>query len=113
PHLPGGAMAGDGFLLILRDRVVAHAGEEIVRLVVFAHVLKTEAPIFALAQAALGGAVGRTFAATRPVAARPAGLRAAILAGLDPDAVEQGRTDLHDDRLCGPEAAGRKLDKCF
>src|SRR5580700_8695362 len=111
PHLPGGAMAGDGLLLILGDRVVAHAGEEIVRLVVFAHVLEAEPPIFALAQPALGGAVRRAFAAARPVAARTAGPHAAVGAGLDPDTVEKGRTDLHGRRLCGPETAGRKLDK--
>src|ERR1700736_1867613 len=113
PHFPGGAMAGNRLLLIARDRVVAHSGEEIVGLVVFAHMMKAEAPVFALAQPALGGAVRRAFAAPRPIAAGAVGAHAPILAGLDPDAVEQGRTDLHGRRLCGPEGAGRKLDKWF
>src|SRR5262249_5562966 len=112
-HFPGGAMAGDRFLLIARDRILAHSGEEIVGLVVFAHMMEAEAPVFALAQPALGGAVRRALVAPRPVAARTVGAHAPILAGPDPDAVEQGRTDLHGRRLCGPEGTGRKLDKWF
>ena len=106
-------MAGDRFLLIPGNRIFAHSGEEIVRLVVFAHVLETEPPLFALAQAALGRAVRCALVAARPIAARSIGAHAPILAGLDPDAVAQGRTDLHDNRLGGTNCAGRKLDKCF
>src|SRR5262249_58811691 len=40
PHPPGGTMACNGFLLIARDRVLAHSSKEIVRLIVFAHMLK-------------------------------------------------------------------------
>src|SRR5262249_22138614 len=90
-HFPGGAMAGDRFLLIARDRILAHSGEEIVGLVVFAHMMEAEAPVFALAQPALGGAVRRALVAPWPVAARTVGAHAPILAGPDPDAVEQGR----------------------
>src|SRR5215471_13854621 len=75
--------------------------------------LQAEAPVLALAQAPLGSTVGRALPASRPVAARIVRAHAAILAGLDPDSVEQGRTDLHDHRLCGPEGARRKLDKRF
>ncbi len=67
-HFPGRAMAGDGLLLISRDRIVAHAGEEIVRLVVFAHVRQTEAPIFLLSQPrpwARGGSPCRRSRASR------------------------------------------------
>src|SRR5262245_43670863 len=46
PHLPGRAMAGDRILLVLRHGVVAHAGEEIVVVVVLAHVVETEPPVF-------------------------------------------------------------------
>src|SRR5262249_31707338 len=112
-HFPGGTVAGDRFLLIPGNRVLAHPGEEIVRLIVFADVLEAETPVFPFAQPPLGGSVRRAFAAPRPVAARSIGAHAPILAWLDPDAVEQGRTDLHGRRLCGPEGAGRKLDKCF
>ncbi len=48
-HLPGRPMPGDGILLILRDRVVAHSGEEVVGLVVFAHMREAEPPILAFA----------------------------------------------------------------
>src|ERR1051326_898973 len=113
PHFPGRAMTRNGLLLIARDRVLAHSGEEIVGLVILAHVLEAEAPVFALAQAALGGAMSRALATSRPVAARTVGAHAPILAGLDPDAVERGRTDLRGRRLCGPEGPGRKLDKRF
>ena len=57
-------------LLILGDGVVAHAGEEIVGMVVFAHVLEAEAPVFLLAQPALGRAMGRPRVAARPLADR-------------------------------------------
>src|SRR5208282_2189221 len=46
-HFPGRAVAGDVVLLILGDRVLAHPGEEIVRIVVFADVFEAEPPIFA------------------------------------------------------------------
>src|SRR6202044_2875567 len=58
-HFPGRTVAGDGLLLILRDRVVAHSGEKIVGIVVFAHVLEAEPPILAGLQPAFGRAMGR------------------------------------------------------
>ena len=45
-------MAGDRVLLIFGDVVVAHAGEEIVRMVVLAHVIEAEPPIFVARAAA-------------------------------------------------------------
>ena len=53
-HLPGRTMAGDGVLLIARDRVVAHAGEEVVGVIVLAHVIEAEPPVLALLAAPLG-----------------------------------------------------------
>src|SRR5262249_36582396 len=79
PHFPGRTVPGDGLFLIARDRILAHSGEEIVGLVVFAHMLKAEAPVFALAQPALRSTVRRAFAAPRPVAARSVGAHAPIL----------------------------------
>ncbi len=67
-HFPGRTVAGDVVLLVLRDRVVAHAGEEIVRIVVFAHVFEAELPILAGAQPALRRAVGGRRVALRPLA---------------------------------------------
>src|SRR5260370_7814845 len=50
PHLPGRTMADDGFLLIPDNVLGAHAGEEIVRMVVLADMIEAKPPIFALAQ---------------------------------------------------------------
>src|SRR5690348_3700861 len=43
-HLPGRAVADDRVLLIARDRLVAHAGKEIIGVVVFADMIEAEAP---------------------------------------------------------------------
>src|SRR5262245_19453667 len=94
-ELPGRTVSCDGVLLIARDRLVAHAGEVIVRMIVLAHVLEAEAPVLALAQAALGGAVARRAGAAGPLARRLIGGRPALLAGLHPDAIEDGRVQFH------------------
>jgi hypothetical protein len=90
PHLPGWTMAGDGVLLIFRNGILAHAGEVIVGVVVFAHVLETEPPILVLAQPSLGGAVRRLIAAALPVTRRAIRAQTAVLRGLDPDTIVQG-----------------------
>src|SRR5216684_1483595 len=106
--LPGRTMAGNGLLLISGNRVFAHSGKKIVGMIVVAHVMKAEAPIFARAQAPLGRPMGGVLAATGPIAGRIARLRAAVLCGLDPDAVEQRRVELHGYRLCETDAVTRK-----
>src|SRR5207245_3304920 len=68
PDLPGRTMAGDRLLLVFCDRILAHPGEEIVRVIILAHVLEAEAPVFALAQPALRGAMGCDRLAPAPVA---------------------------------------------
>src|SRR5262249_59164071 len=88
PLLPGRAMPDARLLLIAGNVLGAHAGEEIVRMVVFANVLEAEPPIFALAQPPLGRAVGRGRLAIRPFAGRALGAHPTIFVGLDPDAVE-------------------------
>src|SRR6266542_7033370 len=77
-------------------------------MIVIAHVMKAEAPIFALPQAPLRRAMGGVLAAIGPVAGRIAHLRAAVLCRLDPDTVEQGRVEFHGHRLCETDTAGRK-----
>ena len=84
-------MAGERVLLIGQDRSVVHAGEEIIGLIVFAHVLEAEVPILLVATAALGRAVGRRLLAARPFAGPAAGFDAAILGRLDADFIEQRR----------------------
>src|SRR5437763_643624 len=49
--LPGGAVAGNGLLLVPGDGVFAHSGKKIVGMIVLAHMLETKTPIFAFAQA--------------------------------------------------------------
>ena len=101
-HFPGRTVAGDRVLLIFRDRVVAHAGEEIVRIVVFAHVLEAELPILAGAQPAFRRAVRRRRGAVRPLASRKLRAAAAVLVGLDPDPIKERRVRCSSSGLCGP-----------
>src|SRR5207247_6573816 len=108
--LPGGPVARDRLLLVTGDRVFAHSGEQIVGLIILAHVMQTEAPVFALAQPALGRAMGGILSAVGPIATRYAGRWAAVLRRLDPDAIENGRVELHGRRLCETDAlAGKRL----
>ena len=83
-------MPGKVFLLVFRDRVVAHALEKIIRIVVFADMIQTEAPIFRRVQPALRRAMGGGRVASRPFAGRKLGAQPAILIGLYPDAIERG-----------------------
>src|ERR1700686_2053861 len=69
-HFPGRTVAGDGFLLIKRHGIVGHAGEIIVGIVVFAHVLEAEPPILVGLQPALWRAMSRRRLAARPLAWR-------------------------------------------
>src|SRR5215467_2567139 len=110
-HLPGRAMAGDRVLLIARDRVLAHAGEKIVGVIVLAHMIETEPPVLALLRAPLRRPVRRRVGAARPFAGRHGIAQPAILVGLDANSVEQGRVELHDRSLCGRRSVSRKLDK--
>src|SRR5262249_33447329 len=111
PELPGRAVSCYGVLLELGDRLIAHAGEVIVRMIVLAHVIEAEVPVFALAQPAFGSAVRCRAGAARPVAARAIGARPTLLTGLDPDAVEYGRVEFHDRSLCGLPHLGCKLSR--
>src|ERR1700678_1824120 len=79
PDPPGRKMPGERILLKTRHRIVAHAGEEIVGLVIFADMIEAEPPIFALAVASLRRPVGRRLGAIRPIAARLIGVQPAIL----------------------------------
>src|SRR6185437_8402777 len=99
-HLPGGAVTGERVLLERHHGRIAHACKEIVRLVVFAHVIEAEAPIILFAAAALGCAVCGLFLAPMPLAAGPADLRTAVLLRLDADAIKKRRVEFHDRTLC-------------
>ena len=58
-------MADQGVLLIFGDVIVAHAREEVVGMVVFTDVTEAEPPIFVLARAPLGRAMGRSLRYSR------------------------------------------------
>src|SRR5271170_6488047 len=98
-HFPGRPAAGDGLLLVRRDGVLAHASEEIVRIVVFAHVFETELPILGGAQPALRRPMRRRRLAGRPLATRQFGTQPPVLVWLDPDAVEKRRVGVRFHRL--------------
>src|SRR6266852_4302571 len=87
PHAPGRQVPGERVLLKPRYRIIAHASEKIVGLVVFTDVTEAEAPVFVLAISTFRRPVARRLGAVRPVAARALGLQPAVLAGLDPDAI--------------------------
>src|SRR5262249_26176984 len=90
PHLPGRAMPDDRLLLVAGNVLGAHAGEEIVRVVVFANVIEAEPPIFALAQSPLGRAVGRGRLAIRPFAGGAWVAQPTFFVGLAPKAAKRG-----------------------
>ena len=104
-------MAGHRVLLVFRDGVVAHAGEKIIRIVVFADMIQTEAPIFRRAQPALRRAMGGRRVATRPFAAWKLGAQPAILIGLYPDAIKEGRVITHRYNYAGACMAPSRLDR--
>src|SRR4029079_17807359 len=65
-HLPGRTMSGKGIFLVGHHRRIAHAGEKIIGLVVFADVIEAKTPIVLLAPASLRRTVRRFFLAAVP-----------------------------------------------
>ena len=109
-HLPGRAMADHRLALVARDVVGAHAGEEIVGVVVLAHVVEAEPPILLLAHrapSARDGSRRRRSPAIRTADAAP---QPPVLVGLDPDAIKEWRVAGHDRSLCGRGAEPSSLD---
>src|SRR5262249_47520434 len=111
PHFPGRAVTGDRVLLIARHRFLAHPGEEIVRMIVFAHVIEAEAPILVLMPPPLRRAMGGSVAAAGPFARGRCSPPAPVLIRLDADAIVNGRIEFHDRPLCGIPRRPRKIDK--
>src|SRR5262249_2023976 len=111
PHLPGRPMARNGVLLITRNGVVAHPSEEIVGMVVLAHMFQAEAPIFMFPSTPLRRPMGGGIAASGPFARRTLRPQPAVVVGLDPDAIVDGRIEFHDLTLCEVPRRSRKIDK--
>ena len=59
-------MSRAGILLVGHHRRVAHSGEKIIGLVLFAHVIETEAPIVLLSPSPFRSAMLRLFLAPMP-----------------------------------------------
>src|SRR5262249_16108189 len=87
-HLPGRTVTGQRLLLVFGDGIFAHAGEKIVRIIIFTDMLEAELPVFAGAQPAFRRAMGRRRFASGPLAAWEL-IAQAVLFGLNPDPVEQ------------------------
>src|SRR5262249_14402825 len=104
-HLPGRAVAEHRLFLIAGDVGLAHAGEEIIRMIVLADMSEAEAPVLVLTRTALRRPMGSRPVAARPFATRVLGAQPTILVGLDPNTVEQGRVVGHDRTLCRRSAS--------
>ncbi len=88
-------------LLVLDDVLVGQAGEIIVGLVVLAHMVEAEAMILALVPAPLGRGVETGLRAALPLASRAGLAQQAVLVGLDAQAVEEFRVELHGIGIMG------------
>src|SRR6516164_4371113 len=88
-HLPGRTVTGQRLLLVFGDSIFAHAGEKIVRIIIFTHMFEAELPVFAGAQPAFRRAMGRRRFASGPLAAWKLVAQAAVQFGLNPDPIEQ------------------------
>ena len=84
------AWAGQRILLVARDGVGVHTLEEIVVLVVLAHMLQAVPPVILFPATALRRAVRRFVAAPRPFADMLGRTRTPVLAGLHANFVKQG-----------------------
>src|SRR5579872_1782196 len=100
-HFPGRAMTGEVLFLVFDNRVIAHAGEKIVGVVVFADVVETKLPVFAGAQAPLRRAMRGLRVAVGPLTRRQVGAATAVAIRLDADTIKQWRVRTHELRLCG------------
>ena len=88
-------MTDHGVFLITGNVVHAHAGKEIVGVVVFADMFEAKAPIFPFAEPSLWRTVRCWRLAIRPFASGALRAQPPILVGLYADAVEQWRMGLH------------------
>lgn len=88
-------MSGQRILVIGRDRLFLHAGEIIVGLVVFAHVVDAERVKQAFRTAAFRCLVRACVFASRPLAGRRFLTQYAFGVRLDPDAIENLGVGFH------------------
>jgi hypothetical protein len=82
-------------LLMPHYLIIGKAREIVIGLVVLADVIEAEAMVLALASAALGRGIESRFVAARVLASRTGIAQQAILVGLDAQAVEEFRVELH------------------
>ncbi len=94
-------MSGRVVLLVLGDVFVGETREIIVGLVVLAHVVEAEAMILALVPAALRSRIKSRLLAAFRLALRTHVAQDAVLVGLDAQAVEEFRVELHGISIMG------------
>ena len=87
-------MTGQRILLVARDGLVVHAGKEIIRLIILAHMIEAEVPVLARIGPALWRAMCTLVLAVGPFAqlrgfARLRLLLRGRLVGLDANGVEE------------------------
>src|SRR4029453_1570666 len=92
---PGRAMADGVILLVLDHLLVGEPGEIVVGLVVGAHMVEAVAVVLALLAATLRRRVKAGLGAALPLANRTSVAQQAVLVGLDAQAVEEFRVELH------------------
>src|SRR6186997_3536388 len=86
----------DGVILLVLDHLfVGKPREIVVRLVVGAHMVEAVAVVLALLAAAFGRRVKAGLGAALPLANRTSVAQQAVLVGLDAQAVEKFRVELH------------------
>ena len=98
-------MPGDAVLLVGLDVGITHAGEVVVGGIELAHVVEAEQVILALASTPPGGAVDAGSGAALPLAKRCLLTHDLGLIGLDADAIEIFRVELHCLPVCAQAVA--------
>ncbi|MNL47283.1 hypothetical protein D3C87_1700630 [compost metagenome] len=101
-------MAGDRFLLVTGDLGVRQAGEIIIALIVFLHMLETEQEELPLGIAADRCTVSARLVASVPLAGGGLNLRFPVPFSACTDAVEIFRIQFHDALIMGCEKAHNK-----
>ena len=92
-------MADDGILLEGRNGGIRHAGEVVVGGVVLAHVLEAEPPVLPFPIPPFRRAIFSRGLAGGMLAHGTLGLLRLVAGGLDPDAVEKRRVEIHDSAI--------------
>jgi len=111
-HEPSRAVADQIVLLMLRHIVVGHTGEIVVRLVVVAHMLEAETVILAFVATTLGRGVESGLSAALPLTSGAGVAHESARVGLDAEAVEEFRVELHSLIMGSEHVEGKRPIAC-